>query len=386
VLLNRIPLNNDELKQWRHELHAIPEIAFSEEKTAQFVEQKLKSFGVRTYPRMAGTGVIASIQTGKSNKSIALRADLDALPIVEKTALDYCSKYQGMMHACGHDGHITMLLGAAHYLSQHKGFNGTVYFIFQPAEENEGGGRQLVAEGLFKKYAIDAIYGLHNWPGLEAGKFAIRSGAVMAAYDVFDIIIMGKGGHAAAPQQTIDSIVIAAQIVTSLQTISSRQQDPQEAVVVSVTRIHSGDSYNVIPETATLSGTVRTFSHITQDKIIQQISQISEGICHAYGASAEVKYQKRYPATINTEQETQSAYLAAQEIVGADNVLTDSTPSMGSEDFSFLLNECKGCYASIGNGESASLHNPYYNFNDDILELGVNYWVKMVQMQLPIEG
>ena len=374
--------NVDELKQWRHELHSIPEIAFDEEKTAQFVEQKLNSFGVTVHPRMAGTGVIASLTAGNSNKSIALRADLDALPIVEKTGVDYCSTHEGMMHACGHDGHTTMLLGAAKYLAQHQNFNGTVYFVFQPAEENEGGGRKLVEEGFFKKYPVDAIYGMHNWPGLEVGQFAIRSGPVMAAYDVFDIIINGKGGHAAAPHNTVDPIVIAAQIVTALQNISSRQQDPQDAMVVSVTRIHAGDSYNVIPESATLSGTVRTFQQSVQEKIISQFTRIVEAICTAYGAAAEINYQMRYPSTINTVKETENALLAAMDTVGNGNIIHNFPASMGSEDFSFLLNESKGCYISIGNGDSASLHNPYYNFNDEILTIGVSYWVKLTQMQL----
>ncbi len=375
-------INKDELKQWRHELHAIPEIAFNEQKTALFVEQKLHSFGLTVHPRMAGTGVIASISSGDSKKSIALRADLDALPIIEKTGLNYSSSHQGLMHACGHDGHTTMLLGAAQYLAQHREFNGTVYFIFQPAEENEGGGRQLVKEGFFNKYPIDAIYGMHNWPGLAVGKFAIRSGPVMAAYDIFDITIKGKGGHAAAPHNTLDPIVIAAQIVTAVQTISSRQQDPQDALVISITRFHAGDSYNVISETACLSGTVRTFKHSVQKKIIKQLSQLVKCICQAHGATADIDYQKRYPATINNAAETENSYLAAAELVGEGNIISDSPPSMGSEDFSFLLNESKGCYISIGNGNSASLHNPYYNFNDDILTLGANYWVKLTQMQL----
>ncbi|MCU7818598.1 MAG: amidohydrolase, partial [gamma proteobacterium symbiont of Lucinoma myriamae] len=343
-------------------------------------EQKLVSFGITVHPRMAGTGVIGSLRAGNSKKSIALRADLDALPIVEKTELDYCSTHEGMMHACGHDGHTTMLLGVAQYLAQHQNFNSTVYFVFQPAEENEGGGRKLVEEGFFKQYSIDAIYGMHNWPGLEVGKFAIRSGPVMAAYDVFDICINGKGGHAAAPHNTVDPITIAAQVITALQNISSRQQNPQNAMVLSVTRVHAGDSYNVIPESATLSGTIRTFHQSVQEKIMSQLTQIVEAICEAYSATAEINYQQRYPSTINTE--TENALFAAMDIVGSDNIIRNFPPSMGSEDFSFLLNESKGCYVSIGNGDSASLHNPYYNFNDEILTIGVSYWVTLTQMQL----
>ncbi len=385
ILLTEIAKRQAQLTQWRHELHQIPEIAFNEHQTANYVEQKLKSFGLNIHPRMAGTAVIASISAGDANKTIALRADLDALPIEEKTQLSYHSKNKGMMHACGHDGHTAMLLGAAQYLSEQQNFNGTVYFVFQPAEENEGGGRKLVEEGFFKKYPIDAIYGMHNWPSLALGQFAIRSGPVMAAYDVFEITIAGKGGHAAAPQHSIDPIVIAAQLVSAIQTISSRQQNPQEAVVISVTRIHAGDSYNVIPETAHLSGTVRTLNPLVQDNIIKQLTQMSHSICAAYGATVTIDYQKRYPSTINSEQETQQAMLAAMDLVGSDNIIANCPPSMGSEDFSFLLNETKGCYISIGNGESASLHNPYYEFNDKVLVLGVSYWIRLTQMQLTIE-
>ncbi len=382
ALYKQIIANKETLKQWRQTLHQIPEIAFAENKTADFVEQTLQSIGLKIHPRLAGTGIIASLKVGASQRSIALRADLDALPITEKTEVDYSSQHKGMMHACGHDGHITMLLGAAQYLVEEQNFNGIVYFIFQPAEENEGGGRVMVEQGLFDTYTIDAIYGMHNWPGLELGKFAVRSGPVMAAYDVFDISIQGKGGHAAAPHNTIDPIVIAAQLVMALQNICSRQQNPQEAVVVSITRIHGGDSYNVIPETVTLSGTVRTFNHKVQEQVIVQLKQITQSICSAYGAQASVDYQKRYPSTINNEAETQNAYQAACEVAGINNVITDMTPSMGSEDFSFLLNEVKGCYVSIGNGASASLHNSHYNFNDEALPIGVSYWVKLVEQQL----
>lgn len=381
-LIDDVIKNKEQIIQWRHQLHAIPEIAFQEEKTAQFVEQKLKEFGVTVYPRMAGTGVIGSLTAGNSSKTIALRADLDALPIEEKNCADYCSTHQGMMHACGHDGHTAMLLGAAQYLSKHQDFNGTVYFVFQPAEENEGGGRKLVEEGFFNKFPIEAIYGMHNWPGLAVGKFAVRSGPVMAAYDVFDITITGKGGHAAAPHNTVDPIAISGHVIMALQHISSRQTSPLDSVVVSITRMHAGDSYNVIPETAHLSGTVRTFHHDVQNKVVDQINQIVKSTCMAYGATAKIDYQKRYPSTINTETETENAALAALDVVGNGNIVCDMPPSMGSEDFSFLLNESKGCYVSIGNGDTASLHNSHYDFNDEILTTGVSYWVRLTQMQL----
>jgi amidohydrolase len=381
-LISEIAKNKEQIKQWRHELHAIPEIAFKENKTAHFIEQKLKSFGVKIYPRMAETGVIASITAGDGKKAIALRADMDALPIVEKNKFDYCSSHKGMMHACGHDGHSSMLLGAAQYLSQHHNFNGTVFFVFQPAEENEGGGKKLVEEGFFNKYPVNAIYGMHNWPGLEVGKFAIRSGPVMAAYDVFDITITGKGGHAAAPHNTVDPIAIAGSVITAMQNITSRQINPLDSVVVSITRVYAGDSYNVIPETAHLSGTVRTFNKHTQKKIMTQLKLIVQSTCRAFGATAELNYQIRYPSTINTEAETENAKMAASDIVGKKNVVLNSPPSLGSEDFSFLLNACKGCYVSIGNGTSASLHNSQYDFNDDILDIGASYWAKLTQFQL----
>ncbi|WP_198264783.1 M20 aminoacylase family protein [sulfur-oxidizing endosymbiont of Gigantopelta aegis] len=385
-LIAAIVDKKEQMTQWRHQLHAMPEIAFNEEQTAQFVEQKLASFGVTVHPRIAGTGVIGSLIGDKTSedksKAIALRADLDALPIIEKTGVSYCSAHEGMMHACGHDGHTAMLLGAACYLAEQRHFNGIVYFIFQPAEENEGGGRVMVEEGFFDKYPIDAIYGMHNWPGLDVGKFAIRSGPVMAAYDVFDITIQAKGGHAAAPHNAIDPIVIAAQVINALQTITSRHANPQDAVVLSITRMHAGDSYNVIPETAQLSGTVRTFSHTAQEKVMAQLKQLAEITCQAYGASADMTYQKRYPATINNVVETENSVLAAMDVVGSGNILHDNPPSMGSEDFSFLLNESKGCYVSIGNGKSASLHNPHYDFNDEILPIGASYWAKIVAMQL----
>ncbi|MBF0266431.1 MAG: amidohydrolase [Gammaproteobacteria bacterium] len=381
-LINEIINQQEQISQWRQDLHKIPELAFQEHKTADYIETILRGLDVTIHPRMAGTGLIASITSGKSDKTIALRADIDALPIDEKNELGYCSTHSGCMHACGHDGHSAMLLGAVQYLSKHRNFDGTVYFIFQPAEENEGGGRKLVEEGIFTKFKIDAIYGMHNWPGIEVGKFATRTGALMAAYDVFDIQINGKGGHAAKPHMSIDPIIITAQLITALQHICSRQTDPLESAVVSITRVRSGEGYNVIPQTARLSGTVRTFSAAIQENIIQQIQQISESICQAYGATCTINYRKCYPATINDEIETQQAIEAIKTVVGEDNLILDNPPSMGSEDFSFLVNECQGSYVHIGNGQSASLHNDHYNFNDQILTIGASYWVTLVKQQL----
>ncbi len=383
-LIEQIAANNEQLTDWRHALHAAPEIAFKEEQTARFVEQKLREFGINLHPRMAGTGVIASLTSGTSPRSIALRADMDALPIIEKTGVSYDSKNKGMMHACGHDGHTIMLLGAAQFLAKMRNFDGTVYFIFQPAEENEGGGRKLVEEGLFKRFQIDEIYAMHNWPQLGAGKIALRSGPVMAAYDAFDISIIGKGGHAAAPHNAIDPIVVAGQVIAAVQTITSRQSNPLESVVVSITRIHSGDSYNVIPEQLSLSGTVRTFNPEIQAQTIAKLTQLVSCTCEAFEAKGEVTYQKRYPATINSVAETEYARQAAVTVVGEENVIMDRPPSMGSEDFSFLLNQCNGCYISIGNGDSADLHSPWYNFNDAILPIGASFWVRLTEQQLAI--
>lgn len=381
-LIQEIIDNQKQIIQWRQQLHAIPELAFEEHKTAQYIEEKLKSFGLTMHPRMAGTGIIASISSGDSKSSIALRADIDALPINEKSQCDYSSTHTNCMHACGHDGHSAMLLGAAQYLSKHQNFNGTVYFIFQPAEENEGGGRKLVEEGLFHKHKIDAVYGMHNWPGVKAGKLAIRSGAIMAAYDVFDITINGKGGHAAAPHLSIDPVTISAQIITALQHICSRQTNPLDSAVLSITKVRAGDGYNVIPQTAMLSGTVRTFKTKIQENMINRIEQIASSISSAYGASVEFNYQKRYPATINNKAETEFAISAAENTVGKENIILDNPPSMGSEDFSFLLNESRGCYVNIGNGDSASLHNDHYDFNDDILTIGASYWANLVRKLL----
>lgn len=383
-LIKQIVANNAQLTEWRHTLHAKPEIAFQEQQTAEFVEQKLREFGVVLHPRMAGTGVIGSLTAGNSPRSIALRADMDALPILEKTGVSYASQNTGMMHACGHDGHTTMLLGAAHYLAHSMNFNGTVYFIFQPAEENEGGGRKLVEEGLFEHFQIDEIYAMHNWPQLESGKIALRSGPVMAAYDAFDITITGKGGHAAAPHNTIDPIVVASQVIAALQTITSRQSNPMESIVISITRMHAGDTYNIIPEQARLSGTVRTFNPELQDQTIAHLKQLVSCTCEAFGAKGEVEYQKSYPATINSVAETEYARLAAIAVVGEKNVIMDRPPSMGSEDFSFLLNQCKGSYISIGNGDSAGLHSPFYNFNDDILPVGASFWARLTEQQLAL--
>jgi len=370
------------MEKWRQELHANPEMAYQETQTADYIEKILANLDVTIHARMAGTGIIASISNGSSSKVVGIRADIDALPISEQTDLPYCSKNQGVMHACGHDGHTVMLLGAIQYLASTRNFDGTVYFIFQPAEEVEGGGEKMVQEGLFEKYPMDAIYAMHNWPGLAAGTMAIKSGPVMAAFDLFDIVIHGKGGHAAKPHLVKDPIVVAAQLITAIQSITSRETDPLHSVVVSITQVQGGDNYNVIPQSVLLKGTVRSFSSEIQERTEKSLQRIIDGICLASDVKGELHYQKKYPATINHPQETEFARQVAVELMGENQVVLDKDSSMGSEDFSFMLNQCPGSYVWIGNGDGAALHNPSYNFNDSILGIGASYWVHLVEKYL----
>jgi hippurate hydrolase len=385
-IINRIAEYQDEMTAWRRHIHKHPETAFEEHQTSDYVALRLHEFGIDVHRGLAGTGVVGTLKGEKGNgPSIGLRADMDALDIEEKNDVDYRSKNPGKMHACGHDGHSTMLLGAAKYLAETKNFAGTVHFIFQPAEENEGGGRIMIEEGLFKKFPVDSVYGMHNMPGIPAGEFAIRAGPIMASFDIFEITLTGTGTHAALPQLGRDALVAASQLVGALQTITSRTINPFDAAVVSVTQMHAGDTWNVIPEETVVRGTTRAFKSNVQDHMETEIRRITDGIASAFCINAKVHYERRYPPTINDANETNLTVEVAQELVGEDFVSLDKDPMMGAEDFAFMLEEKPGAYMWIGNGSQEGgcmLHNPHYDFNDDVLPLGASYWAKLVETRL----
>ena len=368
---------------WRHHIHAHPETAFEELNTTKFIIEKLKSFGINElYTEFAPTGVVGIIKGNKDGRWIALRADIDALDIIEENKIAYCSTIPGKMHACGHDGHTATLLGTAKYLSEHRDFAGTVVVIFQPAEENEGGARVMVENGLFERFPIEAVYGIHNQPNMQLNHFYVTHGPMMASYDVFEIKITGVGAHAAAPHLSKDTILVATQIVNGLQSIVSRNADPISSLVVSVTQIHSGDTWNVIPQQAVIRGTVRTFDAKIQDMAENRIKQIAAGIASTFEAKAEVDYQRRYPATINYAKQADIAIKAAKNVVGEASVIIDPNPSMGAEDFAFMLKKIPGAYVWLGAGQGANLHNPAYNFNDEVLTTGVEYFIEIVKQEL----
>ena len=390
-VINRIADFQAEMAGWRHDLHTHPETAFEEHRTGELVAQLLESFGIVVDRGVARTGVIGTLVGSKSGGSkpggpaIALRADMDALPIQEKNGFPHASTHEGRMHACGHDGHTAMLLGAAKYLAETRNFAGTIHFIFQPAEENEGGARLMIEEGVLDRYQVDSVYGMHNWPGLPAGQFAIRPGPMMAAFDIFEITITGRGAHAAMPHLSIDPVVAAAQIVTGLQTIASRNIHPLQGAVVSVTQIHGGDTWNVIPDSVVLRGTTRSFDPAVRDMIEPAIRRIAEGICASLGAGMAMRYERRYPPTVNSAAEAERAAATAAVLVGGDNVRRDLLPSMAAEDFACFLEKRPGAYIWIGNGsgaDQAMLHNPHYDFNDEILALGASYWARLAESVL----
>ena len=381
----RIARMHEELTGWRRDIHAHPELGFEENRTAGLVADRLRAFGCEVHTGIGKTGVVGVLRAGRSKASIGLRADMDALPIQEANSFAHRSKRDGKMHACGHDGHTTMLLGAAKYLAETKNFDGTVNFIFQPAEEGIGGAQAMIADGLFEKFPCDSVFGMHNRPGLPVGKFAVRAGAMMAGGAFFDIDITGKGAHGARPESSVDTVVVAAQIIGALQTIVSRNAPPRETAVVSVTQIHAGNAYNVIPQTARLSGTVRAFSRDVMALVERSMRRIAKGVAEGFGATAEVDFRFIFAPLVNDLEQAEFAARMCAEVVGEDNVVRDPPPNMASEDFSFMLEKVPGCYFNVGNGAGESIcevHNPGYDFNDAALPLGASVLARIVETKL----
>jgi amidohydrolase len=392
-LIDPITQFQSELQQIRRDIHAHPELCFEEQRTADVVAKKLTEWDIPIVRGLGVTGVVGIIKGGSSERAIGLRADMDALPVQEINDFPHASKHEGKMHACGHDGHVAMLLGAAHYLSQHRNFDGTVYVIFQPAEEGGGGARRMMEDGLFSRYPMDAVFGMHNWPGVPVGTFGVTAGPMMASSNEFEVVVRGKGAHAAQPHKGIDPIMVAIQIAQSWQTIVSRNKNPIDAGVLSITQIHSGSATNVIPDEATLIGTVRTFNTEVLDLIEHRMRAIAEHTAYAFDAQVDFQFIRNYPPLINHAKETAFAIDVMKTIVGDNNVDAQVEPTMGAEDFAFMLQEKPGCYVFIGNGEGAhreaghglgpcNLHNPSYDFNDDLLPIGATYWVRLAESYL----
>ncbi|MER8502422.1 MULTISPECIES: amidohydrolase [unclassified Mesorhizobium] len=379
-----------EVVGWRHHIHANPELGFNEYETARFVAEKLRSFGVdEVHEGIGGTGVVGVLRSGGGARAIGLRAELDALPVLEKTGLAYASRKEGVMHACGHDGHTAMLLGAAKLLSQSRTFDGTVTFIFQPAEENECGSMRMIEDGLFKRFPVEAVYAVHNWPGVRLGTVAARAGAQMAAVDNFELIFEGLGAHAAMPQLGDDPILAAGAFVQAVQRIVSRSVDPQSALVVSLTQIHGGNVGNIVPGKVWLQGTCRFFEPGLSDHCEMLIGEIAQGIAAAYSLNARLDYRKGHPPLINTADATTRAVEAAASVVGRENVLTEFSPSLGCEDFAFMIRDAGGCYAWIGAGEvgpGEGLHGDRYVFNDEIVPTVMRYYLNLVEQTLARAG
>ena len=385
-----------EMATLRRDIHAHPELCFKEVRTAEVVAQKLTEWGIPIHRGLGTTGVVGSVKNGTSNRAIGLRADMDALPMQEFNTFPHASQHPGKMHACGHDGHTAMLLAAAQHLAQHRNFDGTVYLIFQPAEEGGGGAREMIKEGLFEQFPMDAVFGMHNWPGGQVGQFAASAGPVMASSNDFCITIKGKGGHAAMPHNALDPVPVACQMVLAFQTIISRNTRPTDAGVVSVTMVHAGEANNVIPDSVALRGTVRAFTVEVLDMIEQRMRQIAEHTCAAFEATCEFEFVRNYPPTINSAKEAELARRIMASIVGEDQVRVQE-PTMGAEDFSFMLQAKPGCYSFIFNGDGAHremghgggpclLHNPSYDFNDDLIPLGATYWVRLAEEWLKVQA
>ena len=379
----------------RRDIHAHPELCFQEVRTADVVAQKLTDWGIPVHRGLGATGVVGIVHGrdgGQSGRAIGLRADMDALPMQEHNTFAHASQHAGKMHACGHDGHVAMLLAAAQHFAKHRNFDGTVYLIFQPAEEGGGGAREMIKDGLFEQFPVEAVFGMHNWPGLPVGTFAASAGPVMASSNEFHIVIRGKGSHAALPHNGIDPVPVACQMVQAFQTIITRNKTPVDAGVISVTMIHTGEATNVVPDSCEIQGTVRTFTYEVLDLIERRMQEIAQHTCAAFGATVEFKFHRNYPPTINHPAETAFAREVMAEIVGADHVL-EQEPTMGAEDFAYMLQEKPGCYAFIANGDGAHremghgggpcmLHNPSYDFNDDLIPLGATFWVRLAEKWL----
>ena len=387
-IIPEIAANHENMTAWRRDLHAHPELGFEEHRTSSLVAEKLKAWGLEVHQGLGKTGVVGTLRVGNATQSIGLRADMDALPMAENNTFSHKSMTPNVMHACGHDGHTTMLLGAAKYLAESKNFEGCVHFIFQPGEEGVGGAKAMVDEGLFDQFPCDSVYGMHNRPGLAVGKFGMRAGAAMAGGALFDIVVRGNGSHGARPESGTDPVIIAAHIATAAQTIVSRNTSPQETAVLSITQIQSGDAYNVIPHTAIMKGTARTFSNDVMSLIETNINKLSKNIAEGMGAVAEVDFRKTFPPLINSEDEINFAGDVAAAIVGETNINRNSNRVMGSEDFAYMSNLIPGGYVTIGQGEgkwNCEVHNPYYDFNDEVLPLGASYWAKLVETKLAKE-
>lgn len=377
-IINSINEKLDEIVAWRRDFHAHPELLYDVDRTAAKIAALLESFGVDEVVTGIGrTGVVGVIRGRVGGRSIGLRADMDALPINEATGLPHASTTPGLMHACGHDGHSAMLLGAARHLAQTRNFDGTIMVIFQPAEEGGAGGLAMADDGLFERFGIEAVYGMHNLPGLPEGSFATCTGAIMASADEFDIEITAKGGHAAWPHEAIDPVLVAGHLITALQSIVARNVDPLASAVISTTRMESGSAYNVIPSSARLSGTVRTLAPETRDTVEARMNAVVTHIASAFGASAKLDFRRGYPVTVNDPEHTRFACKIAQDIVGPDKVNPDLVPMMGGEDFAFMLERRPGAYVFIGNGQTSGLHTDTYDFNDDIIPMGVSYLVRL---------
>ena len=384
-ILNRVADLQNEIAEWRHDLHAHPELLFDVSRTAGMVAEKLREFGCDEVVTGIGrTGVVGVIhgRKGTSDRVIGMRADMDALPIEEETGLPYKSTVPGKMHACGHDGHTAMLLGAARYLAETRNFAGTAVVIFQPAEEGGAGGKVMVDDGMMERFKIDEVYGMHNHPGMPVGEFALRPGPLMAAADFLTIDIEGKGGHAAHPNAAVDTIVVGGQMISAIQSIVSRNVDPLEPAVVSITQFHAGSTHNIIPQTAQLNGTARSLSPQVRDLLEKRLHEVVEGTAALYGAKAKLTYERGYPSVINHAAQTDFAASVAREVAGKDRVSVDMAPVMGGEDFAFMLEARPGAFIFVGNGDSASLHHPQYNFNDEAIPFGTSYWVKLVETAL----